>query len=109
MSGHGISHQHRKDKEDDEPLGITVSLDYCFITAEEQEKNVCPVLIMWDANMKSLGILPVVRKGAEEIVTKWACDRLDESGYRGTKITIKSDQEEAVLALKKGDSGDARG
>ena len=35
VSGHGISHQHRKDKEDDEPLGITVSLDYCSITAEE--------------------------------------------------------------------------
>ena len=37
-AGKGVSMQHRKNVgEDSSELGITVSLDYCFMTAEEAE------------------------------------------------------------------------
>ena len=34
-------------------------------------------------------------------MVKWIGDRLDEIGYRGVAITLKSDQEPTILALKK--------
>ena len=44
--------------------------------------------------------LPVERKGAQEEVVKWIVDKLDEAGYAGVPITIKSDQEPAMISLK---------
>ena len=31
---------------------------------------------------------------------KWICDKLDESGYAGVAVTLKSDQEPAMMKLK---------
>ena len=39
------------------------------------------------------------RKGPVDWVVKWIVDRLDNVGYRGEAITIKSDQEPAILGL----------
>ena len=36
-----------------------------------------------------------------EPVTKWVNGKIDEAGCSGTQITIRSDQEEAIVALKK--------
>ena len=40
-------------------------------------------------------------QGATESFVKWAKERIDESGYLGTKVVLKSDQEEAIKALKR--------
>ena len=45
------------------------------------------------------GALPVESKGAQEQVVKWITDKLDEAGYAGLPVTIKSDQEPAIKAL----------
>ena len=40
-------------------------------------------------------------KGATDSSLKWAKERIDESGYLGMRIVLKSDQEEAIKALKR--------
>ena len=40
------------------------------------------------------------RKGAEEVVVKWAKQKLEDAGYGGAKITLKSDREPAMTSLK---------
>ena len=101
VAGHGISHQHRRATGDTESLGVTVSMDYCFMRKEEQEEGVSPILAMYDNDKGMIWILGVEHKGVDETVVKWALEKLEEAGYKGTKITLKSDQEEAILALKR--------
>jgi len=93
VDGHGISHQHKR-VEEEEKLGITVSLDYAFMTADETEEGVSPILVMHDNSTGAIWVLAVERKGNEPVALNWAVARLDEAGYRGTKVSLKSDQEE---------------
>ena len=44
--------------------------------------------------------MPVERKGAQEEVVTWIVDRRVEAGYAGVPVTIKSDQEPSMIALK---------
>ena len=59
------------------------------------------VLIVWDDNYGCLWVLPVEHNGPVDWDVRWIVDKLDEIGYRGVAITLKSDQEPAILALKK--------
>ena len=102
VAGHGISNQHRKSKEADEDrLGVTIGMDYCFMNDGEREEGVSPILIMFDDRRKALWVLPCENKGAVDIVVQWACEKLEEAGYSGVPVTLKSDQELAIVALKK--------
>ena len=97
--GKGVSSPHqRPDKK--EKIGITVSMDYCFMNEEEKEDDIPSVLIIWDDNHECLWALPVEHKGPVEWVVKWIVDKMDAIGYRGTPITLKTDQEPAITALK---------
>ena len=40
-------------------------------------------------------------KGVNDSSVKWTKERIDESGYLGTRIVFKSDQEESIKALKR--------
>ena len=81
-------------------LGATVSLDYCFMTPEEEEEDMRAILIGYDHQKSGFWALPVEGKGAQEQVVKWVVDKMDEAGYAGIAVTIKSDQEPAMMALK---------
>ena len=78
--GKGISSPHRSGDKDDEKLGITVSLDYCFMTHEEKSEDVPPVLVMWDSNHEACWALPVEAKGPVDYVVQWCTDKLYEAG-----------------------------
>ena len=94
--------QHRCQPERDEShLGITRSLDYCFMTAEEEEDDMRAILVVYDHAELGLWTLPVEKKGADENVVSWVVGKLEECGYAGTPITLKSDQEPAILSLKR--------
>ena len=82
-----------------EKIGITISLDYCFM-ADEVEEGLPGVLVLWDDHRECLWALPVDRKGATDWVVKWVTEKLDNIGYRGEQLTLKSDQEPAITALK---------
>ena len=79
----------------------TLSMDYCFMTEEEKDEDICPTLIVYDDKAMSIWALPVENKGPVDYVVKWFVGKLEESGYDGEKVAIKSDQEVAILALKR--------
>ncbi len=100
VKGRGVSTPHRKGNKE-EKIGITISIDYCFMTGEMDDDPDLPgVLMMWDDNHECLWALPVENKGAIDWVVKYVVDKLDDIGYRGVAISIKSDQEPAIMALK---------
>ena len=93
--------QHRVQPADRERLGITVSADYAFMVSEEAEEGMQPTLIMFDDDELAFWALEVQQKGVTEAITKYVVDVLKQSGYRGVKITMKTDQEASIMALKK--------
>ena len=45
--------------------------------------------------------MPVEHKGVQDDgVVKWFVDKLEENGYAGAPVTIKSDQEPPMMKLK---------
>ena len=81
-------------------MGITISLDYCFMTTDEAEEDMRAVLVAYDHSKSALWAIPVEHKGAQTEVVKWFADKCEESGYAGVSVTLKSDQEPAMLSLK---------
>lgn len=69
------------------------------MSPEEIEKGTCPILILYDDNLDAIWALPVQAKEAIQFVVKWRVEILDVAGYSNTDVTIKSDQEPAILAL----------
>ena len=98
VAGKGVSSPHRHDAEC-ERIGITVSIDYCFMGDEEVE-GTPPTLVMWDDGHRAMWVLPVDRKGPVEYVVAWIIRKLDEAGYSGVPLTLKSDQEPMIKDLK---------
>ena len=47
------------------------------------------------------GRMAVDQKGATESSIAWMLSKLNQAGCRGTKVVLKSDQEESIIALKK--------
>ena len=92
---------HKTDKEKGEPIGNTICMDYTFPSDRDAEEDANPILIMYDCRTRALWCIPTDHKGAIPWVTKWAVDKLEEAGYGGADITIKTDGEPAILDLKK--------
>ena len=93
--------QHVVQPSDRERLGITVHMDYAFMTAEEAEEEMQPTLVIFDDDKESFWALGVEQKGVTEGIVKYVAGILDQSGYQGQKLTMKSDQEPSILALKR--------
>ena len=60
-----------------------------------------PVLVMYDNHHKGLWAIEVEDKRVNREIVKFINDRLEDSGYAGMKITLKSDQAEEMVALKR--------
>ena len=93
--------QHMVQPSDRERLGITVHMDYAFMTAEEAEESMQPTLVIYDDDKMAFWAPGVEQKGVTEGIVKYVAGILDQSGYLGQRLTIKSDQEPSILALKK--------
>ena len=57
--------------------------------------------LIYDHSKLGLWTLPVERKGADEHVVNWVASKMEECGYSGTPLTLKSDQEPAMMSLKR--------
>ena len=100
VEGKGVSRHHEKGKEE-EAIGITVSVDYCFWTPEEFEEEMDAILVGYDSETMGLWTMAVDAKGPTPSSTEWLSNKIEEAGYNGVSITLKSDQEESIKALKK--------
>ena len=92
--------QHKVEPSDRERLGVTFSADYAFMGAEEAEEGMQATLVLYDDDKRAFWAVGVAQKGPTEPIVKYVKDVLDQSGYEGEKITFKSDQEPAIVALK---------
>ena len=71
------------------------------MTAEEAGDDTRAVLIAYNHSKSGLWALPVEHKGVQDDgVVKRIVDKLEERGYAGVPVTIKSDQEPAMMKLK---------
>jgi hypothetical protein len=75
-----------------ERLGVTWNADYAFMGAEEAEEGMQPTLVMYDDDKQSFWALGVRQKGANDATVKYCVETIDQSGYRGEKVTFKTDQ-----------------
>ena len=96
VAGKGVSSPHYRSDAGDR-IGITVSLDYCFM-GDEATDGIPPTLVVWDDGNRALWALPVEHKGATEYVVRWLVRKLEEAGYSGVAITLKSDEEPADIS-----------
>ena len=102
MRGRASQRKHRSKDKNEEDIGITVSMDYCFIApVEDVEGSQEPVLVMYDSRTKATWCMMTDHKGAIPWVVKWCVAKLEEAGYTGKDITIKTDGEPALLDLKR--------
>ena len=59
------------------------------------------MLISYDEVKEGFGTMPVAEKGANEGAVQWSCRVLEDSGYDGREIAVKSDQEPSTVSLRK--------
>ena len=48
VAGKAASRLHHAGKADEEPMGVTISIDYCFMVAEESEEGMDAILVGYD-------------------------------------------------------------
>ena len=81
--------------------GVSLSLDYCSMTADEAGDNMRAVPIAYDHSKSGLWALLFELKGVQgDGVVKWMVDKLEENGYAAVPVTIKSGHEPAMIKLK---------
>ena len=68
---------------------------------DEATDGVPNILVVWDDGHRAMWALPVDHKGADKYVVNWLVKKLEEAGYGGVSLTLKSDQEPAIVALKR--------
>ena len=98
MAGKARQDRHMVEPHDRERLGITFNADYAFMTPEEKDEDMQPSLVMYDDDKGAFWAIGVESKGPSEPVVKYVKGVLDQSGYKGQKITFKTDQEVSIVA-----------
>jgi len=78
-----------------------VSCDYALMGAEEADEDMQPSPVIFDDDKGAFWAIGTRTKTVTEQLVKYFKDILDQSGYIGEKIAMKSDQEPSVVALKK--------
>ena len=71
------------------------------MTAEDVGEHMCSVLVGYDNDSHGMWALAVDAKGATRPAVQWVKGKIDEAGCLGAPVTLRSDQEEAIMALKK--------
>ena len=86
---------------DREKLSITVSADFAFMGSEDAEEDMQPSLVVSDGNKEAFWAICVRTKTVTEQIVKYFKVILDQSGYEGEKISMKTDQEPSIIARKR--------
>ena len=71
------------------------------MTPLEKSEDTCPVLILYDNWLEAFWALPVSNKGLVKYVVDWCVNILDQAGYCGERIALKSDDGISMVSLKK--------
>ena len=71
VAGRGMSAQHKQQIADKELLGHTIDMDYAFITPEQEDEDMCPVLVAYDGAQYGIWVMEVDRKGPTDETVKF--------------------------------------
>ena len=100
MAVAGIGSQHRSvdHSEDSQPV---LSIDYGFMrdTEDSEEEDCLPILVMRDRKTQGYAASVVDSKGVNDYALKFVIGYVRSLGWK--RRTFKSDNEEALLALKR--------
>ena len=101
--GKGNHDQHRTGLEDDklDKEIPTVSMDYAFPGDEKVPADDNPVLCTYDNAIDGIHVYVTKKKGVTMWIAKAIGTDLETAGYGGVRVCLKSDQEEAILSVKK--------
>ena len=102
VQGRGISYQHRRGKDEDEKIGITVSMDWTYLNSKDDENDESgpPTLVAYDSNTKAIWAMARESKEVNDDLVDWMVQNLKDAGYAGLRITLKTDGEVSMKALK---------
>ena len=101
VKGEAVSSTHKHSHNKGENGTPTSSFDYCSMAPEEREEGTIPILAVYDNNTMGIWTLPVAAKGTDEEAVRWLVGVIEDMGYAGERIVLKSDQEPSILALKR--------
>ena len=108
VRGKAPSDPHRRQsREEKESKRIpTCSMDYFFMGSEglsfddpTTERDVLPMVAVYDHGSRVTFAHPCPRKGDDRHIVREVCSDLEWLGYK--RIVLKSDQEPAIMALKR--------
>ena len=102
--GRGQHDHHRTIVRVDEPQEIAIpaiSLDYCFMGNSRTRAADNPVLVAFDNRTNAMAAWQVFEKGAIVWVASEVNRFIDMLGYGKVRISIRSDGERSITALKK--------
>jgi len=98
-------HDHHRAIVRDDPLEEsaipTISLDYCFLGDEQVRASRNPILVIYDNRSTMIGAWQTKEKGAIPWAVKEVADLISMIGYGHIRVTLKSDGESSIVALKK--------
>ena len=79
VHGKGISRQHAAGDNTEEVLGVTISIDYCFMVPEESEEEMDAILIAYDSHKMRLWAMTADAKGPTPQAVGWLSGKIEES------------------------------
>ena len=102
MVGKFRSNQHVQSKEEKARLGVTWNADSVLMSGghNEGEHGMQPALVLYDDDRDSCWAVGVDAKGAIGATVQYGIGTIEQSGYIGEKLILKSDQEPSIVALK---------
>ena len=110
VAGRGVCHLHRTTEKDyiNLEFGVDFALmtlkgeiEHVFRIREEDEVGASAVLVGYDHRSRGIWAMAVDQKGPTGSSIAWMESKLNQAGCRGTKVVLRSDQEESIIPLKK--------
>ena len=92
---------------------VAWNIDYCFVgdkldndmledeNDDDKTKFKATILVTHYGHKKAFSAPHADKKGPTDGVVKWRTDRFEDSGYVGSPVIVKSDQEESIVALRR--------
>ena len=107
VAGKGVCHLHRTTEKD--YIIPELSVDSAFMTlkreiehgfriSEEDQVGASAVLVGYEHSSRGIWAMAVDHKGPTGSSIAWMESKLNEAGCRGTKVVLRSDQEESIIA-----------
>ena len=94
-------HRRREDEGEAENSVVRIHLDYFYITKENEKRGQNPMLVVVDSRKKNVMGIATGSTGEVPWVAKKIADEIEAWGYGSTSIVLFSDNEPAILSLKR--------